>query len=104
VPLAAPGQCLCGHGPKIVLVLAAFVGIVVVAFAIFGAARQHLRFDAPYPYVAASTDTAIIARGRYVVPNADRSGPLGEVGGRDAAALTPSERDHRGGGRPSGVV
>ncbi len=54
---------------KIILVLAAFVGIVVVAFAIFVAARQHLRFDAPYPDVAASTDTAIIARGRYVARN-----------------------------------
>ncbi|HKW41570.1 MAG TPA: hypothetical protein VJN39_09990 [Gemmatimonadales bacterium] len=52
---------------KIFLVLAAFVGLVVVAFAIFVAARQHLRFDAPYPAVVASTDTAIIGRGRYVV-------------------------------------
>lgn len=47
--------------------LAAFVGVVVAAFAIFVAARQHLRFDAPYPDVVASADTAVIARGRYVV-------------------------------------
>lgn len=52
---------------KIVLALSAFIGVVVVAFAIFVAARQHLRFDAPYPEVAASADTAIIARGRYIV-------------------------------------
>ena len=44
------------------LVLAA-----VVALALFVASRQHLTFDAPYPDVTASKDSAVIARGRYVV-------------------------------------
>src|SRR5439155_5393080 len=30
-------------------------------------ARQNLRFDAPYPPVQASTDSAVIARGHYIV-------------------------------------
>lgn len=34
---------------------------------IFVATRQNLRFDAPYPAIAASADTAVIARGRYIV-------------------------------------
>lgn len=52
---------------KIVLVLITSIGLVVVAFAVFVAARQNLRFDAPLPDVAASPDTAVIGRGRYVV-------------------------------------
>lgn len=52
---------------KVVLWSAAVLGVVVVGFAIFVASRQHLKFDAPYPPVAASTDTAVIARGRYIV-------------------------------------
>src|SRR6476620_2159660 len=31
------------------------------------ALRQHLKYDAPYPKIIASTDTAIIARGRHLV-------------------------------------
>jgi mono/diheme cytochrome c family protein len=29
--------------------------------------RQHLKYDAPYPNIKASTDTAIIARGKHLV-------------------------------------
>ena len=54
---------------KLLLWIAALGGIAVFAFAIFVAARQHLTFDAPYPRVAAAVDTAIIARGHYVVRN-----------------------------------
>jgi mono/diheme cytochrome c family protein len=48
-------------------------GLVIVlvlggaGFAVFVASRQHLKFDAPMPAVAASTDTAVVARGHYVV-------------------------------------
>ncbi|HKW14253.1 MAG TPA: c-type cytochrome [Candidatus Krumholzibacteria bacterium] len=53
---------------KILLGLAAFIGLALVAFAVFVATRQHLQFnDTPYPDVAASADTTVIARGRYVV-------------------------------------
>jgi len=52
---------------KILVWIGAFVGIVVVGFAIFVAARQHLKFDAPLPPVTASTDTAVLARGTYLV-------------------------------------
>jgi mono/diheme cytochrome c family protein len=35
--------------------------------AIFVGARQNLRFDPPYPSVVASSDSAVIERGRYIV-------------------------------------
>lgn len=35
--------------------------------AIFIGARQNLRFDAPYPNVVASSDSAVVERGRYIV-------------------------------------
>jgi len=54
---------------KVFLWLSACAGALVLAFAIFVAARQHLTFDAPYPPVSASRDTAVIARGHYVVRN-----------------------------------
>jgi len=53
---------------KILVGLAMFLGVAIVAFAVFVATRQHLQFnDTPYPEVAASADTTVIARGRYVV-------------------------------------
>ena len=52
---------------KILVTLIALFGILVAAFAIFVASRQNLKFDTAYPAVAASTDTAVIARGRYLV-------------------------------------
>ena len=51
-------------------ILLALVGLVVVAIAVcavFVASRQHLTFDRPYPAVVASRDSAVIARGEYVV-------------------------------------
>jgi mono/diheme cytochrome c family protein len=52
-----------------ILVAAGWVLVVViVGGGIFVSARQNLRFDAtPYPDVAASTDSAVIARGHYIV-------------------------------------
>lgn len=52
---------------KILLSLVALVATVVAGFAIFVAGRQNLTYDPPAPAIAASTDTAVIARGRYVV-------------------------------------
>ena len=52
---------------KVVLWLAVALGVIVAGFAIFVAMRQHLTFDTPYPAIAASTDPAVIERGRYVV-------------------------------------
>src|SRR5262245_37316112 len=42
----------------------AFLGL-----AVFVASRQNLRFDAPEPPVAASTDSAVVERGHYIVRN-----------------------------------
>jgi len=52
---------------KVLTGLGAVIVLVVAVFAIYVASRQHLKFDRPYPAVAASTDTAVVARGRYVV-------------------------------------
>src|SRR4051812_24703368 len=40
---------------------------IIAGLSITVALRQHLRYDAPYPKITASTDTAIIARGRHLV-------------------------------------
>lgn len=40
---------------------------VIVTIAIVTAFRQHLKYDAPYPNVKASTDSVVIARGRHLV-------------------------------------
>jgi mono/diheme cytochrome c family protein len=44
--------------------------VVMAGGAVFVATRQHLTFDAPYPKVAASSDSAIVERGHYIVRNA----------------------------------
>jgi mono/diheme cytochrome c family protein len=50
------------------LVAAGSAVLIVLAIgAIFVAARQNLRFEAPYPEVTASTDPTVIERGRYIV-------------------------------------
>jgi mono/diheme cytochrome c family protein len=54
---------------KILLVLFALIVVVIAAAAVFVGARQNLKFDMPYPDVAASSDSAVIARGRYIVRN-----------------------------------
>jgi mono/diheme cytochrome c family protein len=52
---------------KLLLTVLGLIVLLFVAGAVFVGSRQHLRFDAPYPPVAASTDTAVIARGHYIV-------------------------------------
>jgi mono/diheme cytochrome c family protein len=52
---------------KILIGLVLIVFAVVAGASIFVASRQHLKFNPPYPEVAASTDTAVIARGHYLV-------------------------------------
>jgi len=52
---------------RILLVLVVLVVVAVAGLAIFVAARQNLTFDAPYPRIAASADSAVVARGRYLV-------------------------------------
>jgi mono/diheme cytochrome c family protein len=49
------------------LVVGGVLVVVAGAGAVFVASRQNLRFDAPYPDVAASSDSSIVARGHYIV-------------------------------------
>ena len=52
---------------RVLISLVLLVMLASAAFAVYVASRQHLRFDMPEPPIAASTDSAVIARGRYVV-------------------------------------
>jgi cytochrome c553 len=52
---------------KVLLVLGILLLVIVAGGAVVVASRQHLQFDAPYPEVAASTDSAVVERGRYIV-------------------------------------
>jgi mono/diheme cytochrome c family protein len=40
---------------------------LIIGITITTASRQHLKYDAPYPAIKASTDSAIIARGKHLV-------------------------------------
>ena len=52
---------------KLLTVLGVLLLLVVAGVAVYVASRQNLKFTAAFPAVAASTDTAVVARGRYVV-------------------------------------
>lgn len=54
---------------RILLSLAALIVVLVIGIAAYVASRQNLKFDPPYPEIAASSDSAVIARGHYVVRN-----------------------------------
>jgi mono/diheme cytochrome c family protein len=41
--------------------------VIIVVGGFYVGSRQHLTFDAPYPKVVASKDSAVIERGRYIV-------------------------------------
>src|SRR3954463_7587188 len=53
---------------KIMIAAGSVLAVILLCGAVFVSTRQHLRFDdTPYPDVVASTDSAVIARGRYIV-------------------------------------
>jgi cytochrome c553 len=53
---------------KILVAIGSVLVVLIVGGGIFVSARQNLRFDStPYPDVTASTDSAVIARGHYIV-------------------------------------
>jgi len=52
---------------RIALYVGALLLAAVVGGGIFVGTRQHLTFDAPFPAVTASSDSAVIERGRYIV-------------------------------------
>jgi mono/diheme cytochrome c family protein len=52
---------------KALIIVGSALLIIVVGGAVLVSTRQNLKFDAPYPEVTASTDSSIIARGRYIV-------------------------------------
>jgi mono/diheme cytochrome c family protein len=52
---------------KVLIVVGAVLLVLVAGGALFVASRQHLRFEASYPTVRASTDSGVVERGRYIV-------------------------------------
>jgi len=52
---------------RALLIVGVLLLVVVVGGAVFVATRQNLQFDSQYPNVAASTDSSIVERGRYIV-------------------------------------
>ncbi len=53
---------------KILIATGTVLVVIVLCGGVFVSTRQNLRFDdTPYPDVAASTDSAVIARGHYIV-------------------------------------
>jgi mono/diheme cytochrome c family protein len=42
------------------------IGSVILLFTIVVSMRQNLKYDAPFPDIKASTDSAVIARGKYL--------------------------------------
>lgn len=52
---------------KVLLIAGLVVLVAIGAAAAFVASRQHLTFDAQYPTVAASSDSTVVERGRYIV-------------------------------------
>ena len=54
---------------KILFAILGLAMLAVVAGIAYVAARQNLKFDAPYPEVQATADSAVIERGHYLVRN-----------------------------------
>ena len=85
---------------KILLVLVGLVVLVIVACVVFVASRQNLKFDAPYPDVAASTDSSLIARGHYIVRNiancTQRHGDTTQYAAMTAGEDVPPREDSPG--------
>lgn len=58
---------------KRIMKLLKWTGIILVVLiagiGVIAASRQHIKYDAPYPDIKASSDTAVIARGRHLVLN-----------------------------------
>jgi mono/diheme cytochrome c family protein len=54
---------------KLLLGLVLVVAVLFAGLSLYIASRQHLTFNPPYPEIAASADTAIVARGHYLVRN-----------------------------------
>ncbi len=51
---------------KILLGLLILVAVVAIGFVTMVYTRYERTFEAPYPNISASTDSAVIARGRYL--------------------------------------
>lgn len=69
---------------RILLFVVVLLVLAVAAAAAYVASRQNLKFDAPYPEIAASTDSAVVARGEYL---------LGAVADCAACHGDPARRD-----------
>src|SRR5882672_6080880 len=60
---------------KTLLRILVIFGLLLAAFVLLVLLRQNRTFEAPYPALQASTDPALIARGRYLVYGPAHCGP-----------------------------
>jgi mono/diheme cytochrome c family protein len=72
--------------------------LAVTALAVATAARQHRRFEAPYPALRAGTDAALVERGRYLAFGpahcVDCHGASGERGPTELVPLSGGKEFH----------
>lgn len=52
---------------RVLLVVGIILLVILGGGAVFVASRQNLKFDPPYPDISASSDSAVIERGHYIV-------------------------------------
>jgi mono/diheme cytochrome c family protein len=78
---------------RLLMGLLTVILLVVAAFAIYVASRQNLHYEHASPAIAASTDSAVIARGHYLVriagPCAGCHGDMKQIEALQAGAEVP---------------
>lgn len=70
---------------------------IILGIAIVTASRQHVKYDAPYPDIKASKDTAVIARGRHLVYSMAHCADCHSTGNVDSILATGNEVSLSGG-------
>jgi mono/diheme cytochrome c family protein len=70
---------------------------LVVTLTVVTAARQNLKYDAPYPAIRSSTDTAVISRGRHLVYSAAHCADCHAKGNSDSILALGQEVPLTGG-------
>ena len=82
---------------RILTLLGAAIVLIVLAFVVYVASRQNLKFNPPYPEIAASADSAVVARGHYVVRDIANCAQCHGDTNQVAAAMTGADVPLSGG-------
>lgn len=82
---------------KVLLGIAIALAIIVIGFFVIINVQWNRTFEAPYPAISASTDSTVIARGRYLVYGPAHCAAC-HVAPADTAALTAGQQPPLSGG------